>query len=80
VFPYANLPGIYSFCRTRLEASQREGDADAPGLRGRLEIAVHALRALGPETWGQAEDDIREIAARFATHPEYTTLGFGRDE
>jgi hypothetical protein len=40
-----------------------------------LEIAVHALRALEPDTWWQAEDDIRDIAARFATHPKYPALG-----
>jgi hypothetical protein len=74
VFPYKNLPAIHAFCVARLEESHRLGDAEAPRLRGHLETAAHALRALAPDTWWQAEDDIRDIAARYTTHPEYPTL------
>lgn len=77
MFPYEDLPEIYSFCLACLEESHREGDAEAPDLLARLEAGVHALRALEPETWGQAEDDIREIVARFSTYPEYAALGLG---
>jgi len=75
VFPYEHLPAIRSFCIARLEASQNASDAETPRLRARLETAVHALRALGPETWPQAETDIEDIATRFATHPDYPALG-----
>ena len=76
MFPYRNLPAIYSFCCARLDESHRAGDAEAPKLRARLESAVHALRALPPDTWWQAEDDIRAIATplhhppRLPTRPE----------
>ncbi|TDO48609.1 hypothetical protein EV643_107239 [Kribbella sp. VKM Ac-2527] len=69
--PYRNLPAIHSFCVARLEESHRAGDAEALKLRARLETAVHALRTLDPDAWWQAEDDIRAIAARYTTHPEY---------
>jgi hypothetical protein len=59
VFPYKNLPAIHSFCVARLEEFHAAGDEEAPKLRARLETAVHALRALDPDTWWQAEDDIR---------------------
>lgn len=75
VFPYHHLPAIRSFCIARLEASQNAGDTEAPRLRARLDTAVHALRALEPATWPQAETEIQHIAARFATHPDYPPLG-----
>lgn len=80
MFPHENLPDIHAFCRARLETARHEADAEAPGLLGRLEVAVHTLRALGPETWPQAEQDIREIAARFAAHAEYAALELDADE
>ncbi len=75
MFPYQHLPVIRSFCIARLEAAQNAGDPEAPSLRTRLETAVHALRALEPATWPQAESEIQTIAARFATHPDYPPLG-----
>ncbi|MFI7065538.1 hypothetical protein ACIBL3_31395 [Kribbella sp. NPDC050124] len=75
MFPYAKLPAIRSFCLARLEAAHHAGEAEAPELRARLENAVHALRALEPDTWWQAEEDIRDIAVRFATDPDYPALG-----
>lgn len=75
MFPYENLPAIRSFCLARLQASQTAGDPDAPSLRARLDTAVHALRALHPDTWPQAETDIQQIANRYATHPDYPPLG-----
>lgn len=75
MFPYQHLPAIRSFCLARLETSETAGDTETPRLRARLEAAVHALRALDPETWPQAENDIKDIAARFATHPDYPPLG-----
>ena len=80
MFPYENLPDIYSFCLARLEEARRDGDAEASGRLARLESGVHALRALEPATWGQAEDEIREIASRFVTHPEYAALELDGDE
>lgn len=75
VFPYNHLPAIRSFCIARLEASQNAGDPEALHLRARLETAVHALRALDPDTWPQAETEINQIAAHYATHPDYPPLG-----
>lgn len=75
MFPYQNLPAIHSFCVARLKASHQAGDAEASNLQARLETAVHTLRALGPDTWWRAEHDIRDIAARFSTHPDYPALG-----
>ncbi|WP_410791514.1 hypothetical protein [Kribbella sp. C-35] len=74
MFPYQHLPAIRSFCIARLEASQNAGNTEAVHLRARLETAVHALRALEPPTWPQAESEIQQIAARFATHPDYPSL------
>jgi hypothetical protein len=70
------IPKIYAFCRRRLDERAGSNDgADVSERRARLEAAVHALRALGPETWPAAEEDVREITARFADHPEYAAFG-----
>ncbi|MFC3997031.1 hypothetical protein ACFOVU_13955 [Nocardiopsis sediminis] len=80
MFPYENLPDIHRFCHEQLDELHREGGDEAPELRARLETAVHALRALDPETWGQAEEDVRHVAGRFAAHPGYAALGLDDDE
>ncbi|WP_027942230.1 hypothetical protein [Amycolatopsis taiwanensis] len=78
VFILANLPAVYYFCKARLnEEFPIEDGVDDQGLRLRLEHSVHALRTLvyGNEAWHQADADVRKIAARYATHPEYPALG-----
>ncbi|MBD0738068.1 hypothetical protein [Streptomyces sp. CBMA29] len=80
MFPYQSLPDIYEFCCERLDEVRAEGGQEDAHARERLESGVHALRALDPDAWWQAEADIREIAGRFEAHPEYAALGLDGDE
>lgn len=79
MFPYRHLPAINSFCATRLDEAHLAGDSEAAALRARLHTTANALRALGPETWPAVECDIRDIAARFTSHPDYPELGLTGD-